>query len=136
TNNIPAIRIGLQPTSSLIEKDVILDGPFHPALRQLIESEIAYDMMRYAIYRSQKSEARSQKLKHGTFFTSSIELSNFIGQRRANLKRLESETGLKVAVKADAGLESGKVIFDNGFKKIYIERKDWLRDAVANIGDF
>ncbi|MBI3813007.1 MAG: radical SAM protein, partial [Nitrospinae bacterium] len=47
TNNIPAIRIGLQPTSSLIEKDVILDGPFHPALRQLIESEIAYDMMRY-----------------------------------------------------------------------------------------
>jgi len=121
-NNIPVIRIGLQPTSSLTEKDVILDGPFHPALRQLIESEIAYDMMIYSI----KGQVARGKWQGAIFFISHKELSNFIGQKRANLKRLKSETGLMVDVKADAGLEPGKVIFDNGFKKIYIERKEWL----------
>jgi histone acetyltransferase (RNA polymerase elongator complex component) len=152
-NNIPVIRIGLQPTSSLIEKEVILDGPFHPALRQLIESEIAYDMMRYAIDegRKTKDEGRgtrdesrhssivsrpSSLVPRPSFLIPPSELSNFIGQKRANLKRLESETGLKVDVKADAGLEPGKGIFDNGFKKIYIERKEWLRNAAAGNRDF
>lgn len=39
-NNIDVIRIGLQPTENIqMGKDVIA-GPFHPAFRQLVESDI------------------------------------------------------------------------------------------------
>ncbi|HLA48708.1 MAG: hypothetical protein A2W77_01710 [Nitrospinae bacterium RIFCSPLOWO2_12_39_16] len=124
-NNIPVIRIGLQPTSSLLEKDVILDGPFHPAFRQLVESAIAYEMMRYAIY-------RSQKLKHGSFFIPSIELSNFIGQKREVIKKIESEFDIKVDVKPDSRLKSGEVEFDNSLKKIHIKRKEVLKEFLSS----
>ncbi|MEK6589786.1 MAG: radical SAM protein [Nitrospinota bacterium] len=132
-NNIPVIRIGLQPTPSLVERDVILGGPFHPALRQLVESEIAYDIMKCIIFTSQTAHpqegctvVRGQKLDHVTFFIPSMELSNFIGQKRVNIRRLNSEFNLDIHVRAGDRLKSGEVIFDNGYKKIYIERREFL----------
>lgn len=48
-NNINIIRIGLQPTDKInIGKDVAA-GPFHPAVRELVESSILNDMMEYCI---------------------------------------------------------------------------------------
>ncbi|OGW05761.1 MAG: hypothetical protein A3I04_06985 [Nitrospinae bacterium RIFCSPLOWO2_02_FULL_39_110] len=120
TNNIPVIRIGLQPTPSLIEKGTILDGPFHPALRQLVESEIAYDLMKYIIVNNIKRDRVS-------FLTSPTELSNFIGQKRVNIKRLESEFAVGMDIIADNELKPGGVIFDNSFEKVYIKRKDFLK---------
>lgn len=120
-NNIPVIRIGLQPTSSLLEKDVILDGPFHPAFRQLVESEIAYDMMKHTIH-------RSQKLKYGIFFIHPAELSNYIGQKRSNIKKIESEFDLTIDIKSDSNLKYGDAVFDNSLKRIYIKRKEVLKD--------
>ena len=123
-NNIPVIRIGLQPTSSLMEKDVILDGPFHPAFRQLVESEIAYDIMKHTIH-------RRQKLKHGIFFIHPAELSNYIGQKRSNIKKIKSEIGFTIDIKSNSSLKSGEAIFDNSLKRIYIERKEVLKDFLS-----
>lgn len=39
-NDIKIIRVGLQPSEDLREEGVILDGPFHPAFRDLLEGEI------------------------------------------------------------------------------------------------
>jgi histone acetyltransferase (RNA polymerase elongator complex component) len=132
-NNIPVIRIGLQHAPSLVESGVILGGPFHSALRQLVESEIAYDIMKNIIYRSQTTHqqegcpvVRGQKSDHVTFFIPSMELSNFIGQKRVNIRRLNSEFNLDIHVRAGDRLKSGEVIFDNGYKKIYIERREFL----------
>ena len=123
-NNIPVIRIGLQPASSLMEKDVILDGPFHPAFRQLVESEIAYDIMKHTIH-------RRQKLKHGIFFIHPAELSNYIGQKRSNIKKIKSEIGFTIDIKSNSSLKSGEAIFDNSLKRIYIERKEVLKDFLS-----
>lgn len=41
-NNIPIIRIGLQPTEE-INKDKVIAGPFHPSLRFLVEEAIYED---------------------------------------------------------------------------------------------
>ncbi len=124
-NNIPVIRIGLQPASSLMEKYVILDVPFHPAFRQLVESEIAYDMMKHTIH-------RSQKLKHGTFFIHPAELSDFIGQKRSNIKKIESEFDLNIDIMSDSKLKSGEAIFDNSLKRIYIKREEVLREFLSS----
>jgi histone acetyltransferase (RNA polymerase elongator complex component) len=48
-NSIPIIRIGLQTTDNInVGKDVV-SGPFHPAIRELIESSILNDMVDYII---------------------------------------------------------------------------------------
>lgn len=39
-NNINVIRIGLQPTENINYDGDIVDGPFHPAFRELVESKI------------------------------------------------------------------------------------------------
>lgn len=124
-NNISVIRIGLQPTSSLMEKNVILDGPFHPAFRQLVESEIAYDIMKHAIH-------RRQKLKHGIFFIHPAELSNYIGQKRSNIKKIESEFDLTIDIKSESRLKSGEAIFDNSLKRIYIKRREVLKEFLSS----
>lgn len=38
--NIPVIRIGLQPTDNINDKEDVVAGPFHPSIRQLVESNI------------------------------------------------------------------------------------------------
>lgn len=43
SNNVNIIRVGLQPSEDLREEGVVLGGPFHPAFRELVETEIYYD---------------------------------------------------------------------------------------------
>lgn len=45
SNNIKVIRIGLQPTEEINVGKEIVQGPFHPAFRELIESSIMNDMI-------------------------------------------------------------------------------------------
>ncbi|WP_319370155.1 radical SAM protein [uncultured Ilyobacter sp.] len=39
-SGINIIRVGLQPSDDIREEGVIVDGPFHPAFRELVEGEI------------------------------------------------------------------------------------------------
>jgi histone acetyltransferase (RNA polymerase elongator complex component) len=45
--DINIIRIGLQTTESIQQGKDIVAGPFHPAFRELVESEIVNDIVRY-----------------------------------------------------------------------------------------
>lgn len=44
-NNINVIRIGLQPTEEIQMDASVVAGPFHPAFRQLVESELIFDVL-------------------------------------------------------------------------------------------
>lgn len=59
-NNIEVIRMGLQPTENIqMGKDVVA-GPFHPAFRQLVESNIFKLLFEYFI----KSKKSLQKIRN------------------------------------------------------------------------
>jgi len=45
SNDIKVIRIGLQPTEEISYDGDIIDGPFHPSFRELVESSIFSDMI-------------------------------------------------------------------------------------------
>jgi len=77
---IPVARIGLQPTKEL-ERDY-LAGPYHPALHQLIDSAIFYDMATSLLHVSQKN---GQAL----FLCHPKEVSNLRGQKNENILRLK-----------------------------------------------
>jgi histone acetyltransferase (RNA polymerase elongator complex component) len=78
--SISVARIGLQPTKEL-EKD-FLAGPYHPALHQLIDSVIFFDMATSLLQTSQKN-GRALFLCHPK------EVSNLRGQRNENILRLK-----------------------------------------------
>ena len=83
--SIPVARIGLQPTQELEEN--LLAGPFHPALHQLVDSAIFYDM----------AETLLQKHLDGSkpvFLCNPKDLSNLRGQKNGNIFRLKEHFNL------------------------------------------
>lgn len=91
---VPVIRIGLQPTEELERPGTVLAGPWHPAFRQLAESELFFDLL--------------QRLAAGIPAGSDLEVacaprrvSDVAGQHRRNLVRLRERSG--VAVKRITG---------------------------------
>jgi histone acetyltransferase (RNA polymerase elongator complex component) len=79
-SSIRVVRIGLQPTQEL-ERDY-LAGPYHPALHQLIDSAILFDMATSLLQTSQKN-GRALFLCHPK------EVSNLRGQKNENTLKLK-----------------------------------------------
>jgi len=84
-SSIRVARIGLQPTKEL-ERDYIA-GPYHPALHQLIDSAIFFDM---AISLLQVSQKNGRAL----FLCHPKEVSNLRGQKNENILRLKKNFNL------------------------------------------
>lgn len=87
---INVIRIGLQPTDNIsFEKDVVA-GPFHPAIRQIIESKIYKEIIKLLL--------REKKFKSDTLninLNSKI-ISLFVGYKGENLKYLRKKFNVKI----------------------------------------
>ena len=84
--SISVARIGLQPTKELEEHLIV--GPYHPALHQLVDSAIFYDMSEYLL----------QNFSNGPqaiFLCNPKEVSNLRGQRNGNILKLKKLFKLK-----------------------------------------
>ncbi|MCM0084343.1 radical SAM protein [Geomonas sp. Red32] len=100
---VPVVRMGLQPTAELEAPGVILAGPYHPAFRQLVEGELMYD-------RACELAAGLPAGSEVTFAVSRGKVSDLVGQRRLNVKRLTERFGIRVAgVREDDALAEGEV---------------------------
>ncbi|WP_319203126.1 radical SAM protein [uncultured Ilyobacter sp.] len=75
---INIIRVGLQPSEDIREDGVIVDGPFHPSFRELVEGEI------YFRFLSQKRD------ENGKLYVKANEknISKIVGNRGINKKNL------------------------------------------------
>lgn len=82
-NNIPCIRFGLPEDSSASPLERI--GPFHPAMKHMVDSRLAYATM-YSEILIRKNNLR-EKI---TFSVPPEELSAFKGIRKENIKKIES----------------------------------------------
>lgn len=78
--HLPVARLGLQPTQEL-EKH-LLAGPFHPALHQLVDSALFYDMAEHLL-QNHLNGSRVILICHPK------DLSNLKGQRNENILRLK-----------------------------------------------
>jgi len=84
-SSISIARMGLQPTDEL-ERN-FLAGPYHPALRQLVDAAVFFDM---AVSLLQDSQKNDQAL----FFCHPKEISNLRGQKNENILRLKKHFNL------------------------------------------
>lgn len=86
---IPVIRFGLQQTDTINLNDSVIAGPFHPSLRHIIDSEIAFEEM--------SSIIKDNCLYGGSvgFSVSEKEISVFKGIKKENVRRLKESFNLK-----------------------------------------
>lgn len=88
SHGINVIRIGLQATENIrggADSDVVA-GPVHPAFRQLVESELARRRIERIIEERGLSGSSSLLIKTGA-----PNISNVVGQKRANIDYLRSK---------------------------------------------
>ncbi|MGO8988456.1 MAG: elongator complex protein 3 [bacterium] len=114
-SSIPVARIGLQPTREL-QRD-FLAGPYHPALRQLVESAIFFDMASSLLQDAQKNG-------HALFFCHPKEISNLRGQKNKNILRLREHFKLgEVLINARPELPRGYLELQTEGGEVSIHRK-------------
>ncbi len=88
-NNINVIRIGLQPTENIqLGKDVVT-GPFHPAFRQLVETEIYRKILDYYL----KDKNINMNKKDIVIEISKKKVSSLCGQKSKNILYFKNTYG-------------------------------------------
>lgn len=101
-HQIPVIRIGLQPTESMEQR--IIAGPYHPAIRQLVESEMMYEQMETFCI------SQSFSGKCATFYVSPQDLTTVRGQKKTNIRKLQQQFELtEVRIIPDHTLQRGQL---------------------------
>jgi histone acetyltransferase (RNA polymerase elongator complex component) len=117
--SIPVARVGLQPTKDL-ERN-FLAGPYHPALHQLIDSAIFFDMAQHLL---QNNPNGSQAI----FLCSPKEVSNLRGQRNENILRLKEHFKLsEVLIEGRQELPRGYLGLQTQEGEVSIHRKSLLQ---------
>ena len=87
-NGVNVIRIGLQSSEGL-HTDEVVAGDYKDALGEMILSRVRLIEMREFF----------EKNDTDTFFAPTTLLSQYIGQKRENIKKLEKELGKKITIK-------------------------------------
>ncbi len=118
-SGVRVIRIGLQPTDNIVPGKDVVAGPFHPAMRQLVESRIYRDMLDYLI-------EKQPSPKNITVRVNPKSLSDVIGQKKCNLSFLTKKFFIDTfKVCPDNGVEAGTILLIIGEKCISLSRKDY-----------
>lgn len=112
SNGVNVIRVGLQPSEDLREEGVVLGGPFHPAFRELVETEIYYKFFSSIVEKEKKLEIRANERN----------ISKLVGIKKVNRVRLKEYFNIKI----DNSIGIDEVIVNN---RVY-SRLDILRKEI------
>ena len=99
SNGVNVIRVGLQPSGDLQEEGVVLGGPFHPAFRELVETEIYYKFFSSIVEKEKKLEIRANERN----------ISKLVGIKKVNRVRLKEYFNIKI----DNSIGIDEVIVNN-----------------------
>jgi histone acetyltransferase (RNA polymerase elongator complex component) len=114
--SIPVARVGLQPTRDL--EGNFLAGPYHPALHQLVDSAIFFDMAQHLL---QISPNGSQNFFH----CHPKEISNLRGQRNENILKLKDQFQLgEIIVQTSEGVPRGSLILQTRTGNVSMSRRE------------
>ena len=103
---IDVIRIGLQTTDEISEpgskNSEVVAGPYHPALRQLVESAMWYDAI------VGKIKKLNVKVKEVEVTVNPIDANNVIGHKKENVLKLKDTYDVDLVLKQDEKMKQGK----------------------------
>ena len=121
-NNINVIRVGLQATDDIQLGKAILDGPYHPAFRELVESEMIKDYL--------KSIVIENKVKSNVVVkTNKKNVSKIIGNKKSNANYMKNELNIVLKTKeSNIDINTLEIVLDDK-----IEIKTSMNDIYENL---
>lgn len=124
-NNINVIRVGLQATEYIQVGKAVVDGPHHPAFRELAESEMIKD---YLIYIAKKYNIE----KYITVKTNKKNVSKIIGNKKSNSTYMKNKLKINLKTKEeDIDINDLEIVLDDN-KSIKINMND-IYSSLYNI---
>jgi hypothetical protein len=124
---ITVARIGLQPTQELEEH--LQAGPFHPALHQMVDSAIFYDMAA-RLLRADSNDP------HPGFICHPKDLSTLKGQRNGNILGLKTQFHLtNIVVSGNPDIPRGRLTLQTQKGEVSIDRKSpaFFRESSSHV---
>lgn len=103
---VNVIRIGLQPTDTINTGKDIVDGPFHPAFRELVESSLIIDKIRDEISEDEVC----------TILINNKDLSKLYANKKIYFNKLKDE-GYNLKVKVEDNINRGTIIIKGKYEK-------------------
>ena len=117
TNDINVIRVGLQATDDIQLGKAILDGPYHPAFRELVESEMIKD---YLIDIVSNYETKEKIV----VCVNKKNVSKVIGNKKSNTTYMKEKLNLVLKTKEDElDIDTIKIQIDDK-KEICVNMND------------
>lgn len=111
SRGVNVIRVGLQPSEDLREEGVVLGGPFHPAFRELVETEIYYNFFSSIAEREKRLDIRANEKN----------ISKLVGIKKANRARLKEYFNIKID---DSVGKDEVIVNDRAYSRLDILRKE------------
>lgn len=118
-HNINVIRVGLQATDDIQMGEAVVDGPYHPAFRELVESEMIKDYIENEIV--SKYETMDQIIIE----TNTKNISKIIGNKRSNKNYFLDKFKIKIKVQEQT--------MDVDKFKINIDSKESIEVSIDDI---
>ncbi|WP_297631444.1 radical SAM protein [uncultured Clostridium sp.] len=97
--DINIIRVGLQPTDTITEGKDVIDGPFHPAFRELVESSIINEEIKELL----------KETKIGSININSRDISKLYANKKFYFKKL-LENGYNIRVSVNDKIKRGEIL--------------------------
>ncbi len=123
-NDIKVIRIGLQPTKEISSGSELVSGPFHPAIRELIEGSLINDMI---------SESIIDLKEDVNLIINHKDLSKLYCWKKKFFNKLVMEFNGNIKVETNKEIKRNQFTVQYGEKYITMELKDYLIEFVKKI---
>lgn len=120
-NNINVIRVGLQATEDIQLGKGIVDGPYHPAFRELVEGEMFKDYLHYLVI--QNKTVSNLEIK-----TNNKNISKVVGNKKSNKLFFKNELNINMKTKPENIDENEFIIILDDNKEVNIKAGDMYKE--------
>lgn len=120
-SDINVIRIGLQPTENIsAESGEVVSGPFHPSIRQLVESDIYKTILKLFL---DENRIVGEEIK---IEISKKEISNIVGQKSKNVDMIKNNYNIKKVTINGIDIDKDKFYITDKKNKYEIVKKTYI----------
>ncbi len=127
--NINVIRVGLQATDNIQLGMDVIAGPFHPAFRQLVDSNI-YKLLLDDYLENIRYDINGKTI---TIEANKSMISSIAGQKSVNTKHIKEKYKIKNISIYTSDISKDEVIIKIGDDKEKINIRNWMKTYASNL---
>lgn len=120
-NNINVIRVGLQATEDIQLGKEVVDGPYHPAFRELVEGEMIKDYIYYLVIRNKTASCVEIKINNKN-------ISKVIGNKKINKLFFKNKLNINMKVKSENLKEDEFIVILDNKEEVNINVKEMYKE--------